>query len=41
MSKEDNLDLSKISVSALLDDQPTPAAESTEETPETPEAVET
>jgi DNA-binding transcriptional MerR regulator len=41
MSKEDNLDLSKISVSALLDDQPTPAAESTEETPETTEAVET
>jgi len=37
MSKEDNLDLSKISVSALLDDQPAPAAETTEETPETVE----
>lgn len=38
MSKEDNLDLSKISVSELLDDQQIPSTETTEETPE---AVET
>ena len=34
MSKEDNLDLSKISVSELLDDQQIPSTETTEETPE-------
>jgi len=38
MSKEDNLDLSKISVSELLDDKQIPSTETTEETPE---AVET
>jgi len=38
MSKEDNLDLSKISVSELLDDQQIPSTETTEETSE---AVET
>ena len=38
MSKEDNLDLSKISVSSLLDDQPAvPATETPEETLETVE----
>tara|TARA_R110001632_G_scaffold62546_5_gene150195 strand:+ start:4680 stop:5795 length:1116 start_codon:yes stop_codon:yes gene_type:complete len=34
MSKEDNLDLSKISVSELLDDQQIPSTETTEETSE-------
>jgi hypothetical protein len=46
MSKEDNLDLSKISVSELLDDQQIPSTETTEETSEdvdteTPNAEET